>query len=66
MNAIYLTLNRMFRKKWGWSLYVITADKKFPDYFKRARPDRVRKLYNGPIEVQFYQYYGEKPPKQES
>ncbi|HEB64109.1 MAG TPA: class I SAM-dependent RNA methyltransferase [Chloroflexi bacterium] len=62
MNAIYITLNKMFRKKKGWSLYVITADKKFPDYFKRARPDRVRKLYNGPIQVQYYQYYGEKPP----
>ncbi len=65
MNAIYITLNKMFRKKKGWSVYVITADKKFPDYFKRARPDRVRKLYNGAIEVQYYQYYGERPPRQE-
>ncbi len=63
MNQIYITLNKMFRKKKGWSVYVITADKKFPDYFKRARPDRVRKLYNGAIEVRYYQYYGERPPK---
>lgn len=62
MNAIYITLHKMFRKKKGWSVYVITADKKFPDYFKRAAPDRVRKLYNGPIEVRYYQYHGERPP----
>lgn len=62
MNQIYLTLHRMFRKKSGWSIYILTADKKFPDFFKRARPSRVRKLYNGAIEVQYYQYYGERPP----
>ncbi len=63
MNQIYVTLHKMFRKKRGWSVYVITADKKFPDYFKRAQPDRVRKLYNGAIEVRYYQYYGERPPR---
>lgn len=62
INQIYITLNKMFRKKRGWSIYILTADKKFPRYFKRGRPDRVRKLYNGSIEVNYYQYYGEKPP----
>ena len=61
LNQIYITLHKTFRKKKGWSVYVLTADKKFPDYFKRARPDRVRKLYNGTIEVNYYQYFGEKP-----
>lgn len=62
LNQIYISLHKMFRKKSGWSIYVLTADKMFPRYFKRARPDRVRKLYNGTIEVNYYQYYGEKPP----
>ena len=61
LNAIYIALNKMFRKKDGWSIYVLTADQKFPDYFKRAQPDRVRKLYNGTIETNYYQYYGRKP-----
>ena len=61
LNSIYIALNKMFRKKDGWSIYVLTADKKFPDYFKRAKPSRVRKLYNGTIETHFYQYYGRKP-----
>ena len=61
LNSIYIALNKMFRKKDGWSIYVLTADQKFPDFFKRAQPDRVRKLYNGTIETNFYQYYGRKP-----
>jgi len=61
LNSIYIALNKMFRKKDGWSIYVLTADKKFPDYFKRAKPSRVRKLYNGTIETNFHQYYGRKP-----
>lgn len=62
LNQIYIALNKTFRKKKGWSIYLLTADKKFPNYFKRAKPDRVRKLYNGRIETHYYQYYGEKPP----
>ncbi|MFN2143088.1 MAG: class I SAM-dependent RNA methyltransferase [Candidatus Promineifilaceae bacterium] len=62
INAIYVTLNKMFRKKKGWSVYILTADSKFPGYFKRGRPNRVRKLYNGNIRVNYYQYYGEKQP----
>ncbi len=61
INEIYIAIHKMFRKKRGWSLYILTADEMFPNYFKRARPDRVRKLYNGKIKVDYYQYYGEKP-----
>ena len=61
MNQIYIALNKMFRKKDGWSVYILTADKKFPDYFKRAEPDKVRKLFNANIEVNYYQYFGERP-----
>jgi putative N6-adenine-specific DNA methylase len=61
INQIYIAIHKAFRKKRGWSLYILTADEMFPNYFKRARPDRVRKLYNGKIKVDYYQYYGEKP-----
>jgi len=64
INKIYVSLNKTFRKKKGWSIYILTADKKFPNYFKRAWPDRKRKLYNGNIEVMYYQYYGERPPRE--
>ena len=60
INTLYITLNKMMRKKQGWSVYILTADEKFPDYFKRGRPDRVRKLFNGNIRVDYFQYHGEK------
>jgi putative N6-adenine-specific DNA methylase len=61
INEIYIAINKTFRKKSGWSVYILTADEMFPNYFKRARPDRVRKLYNGNIKVNYYQYYGDRP-----
>jgi putative N6-adenine-specific DNA methylase len=64
LNKIYISLNKTFRKKKGWSVYILTADKKFPDYFKRSPPDKIRKLYNGNIEVNYFQYFGDRPPRE--
>ncbi len=57
LTPLYVSINQTFKKKTGWSLFVLTADKRWPDFFKRARPDRVRKLFNGTIEVNYYQYH---------
>jgi putative N6-adenine-specific DNA methylase len=61
LNQIYISLHKTFKGKSGWSIYILTADKEFPNYFKRAKPDKVRKLFNGSIEVNYYQYFGERP-----
>jgi putative N6-adenine-specific DNA methylase len=66
LTPIYVTMHHMFKSKPGWSLYILTGDDRFPDFFKRARPDKVRKLFNGTIEVNYYQYYGEKAEKVET
>jgi putative N6-adenine-specific DNA methylase len=57
INEIYISLHKTFRKKKNWAVYVLTSDEVFPNYFKRAYPTRVRKLYNGKIQVNYYQYY---------
>jgi len=62
INEINISIHKTFKKKKGWSVFILTADELFPDYFKRAAPDRVRKLFNGKIKVNYYQYHGEKPP----
>lgn len=62
LTPVYVSIHHTFRKKKGWSLFILTADKRFPDFFKRALPDRVRKLFNGTIEVNYYQYHGEREP----
>jgi putative N6-adenine-specific DNA methylase len=55
---LYTALDRVLGTKNSWALYIITADSNFPQYFKRSRPDKIRKLYNGPVEVSYFQYYG--------
>ena len=55
---LYTALNRVLESKKQWAFYIITADTDFPQHFKRSRPDKIRKLYNGPIEVSYFQYYG--------
>jgi putative N6-adenine-specific DNA methylase len=62
INEINISLHKTFKKKKGWSVFILTADELFPNYFKRADPDRVRKLFNGRIKVNYYQYHGERPP----
>ena len=50
----------------AWSFFLITSDKEIEkDIMKKTgrKADRRRKLYNGTIETQFYQYHGECPPK---
>ena len=62
INEINISIHKTFKKKTGWSVFIMTADELFPNYFKRAEPDRVRKLFNGKIKVNYYQYHGERPP----
>lgn len=59
--ALYRTLGRVTRDLSTWSIYVITASRSFERlYGKKA--GRKRKLYNGRIRVDYYQYQGPKPP----
>ncbi|PLX19298.1 MAG: RNA methyltransferase [Candidatus Muiribacterium halophilum] len=60
LNRLYLDMDKIFKKKKGWSIYVITGDLKFSSFFKRHY-DRERKLYNGNMQVRYLQFYGEKP-----
>ena len=70
LNAIYSKLGAVLRENPTWSLFMISGDKELADkrstceekYFGR-KADRRRKLYNGMIETQFYQFHGEKPGK---
>lgn len=55
-------LGRLYRDLKTWSFYVVTSYKGFSKRFGKPQ-DRVRRLYNGRIEVGYYQYYGPRPPK---
>ena len=64
IQELYTDLGAKFRELDTWSVYIITSEESFERlYGKRA--DKKRKLYNGRIKVDYYQYYGPRPPKQE-
>ncbi|MFB5267492.1 class I SAM-dependent RNA methyltransferase [Paenibacillus enshidis] len=46
-----------------WSFFTISPAKQFEHYWGR-KADKRRKLYNGRIECQYYQYLGPLPPRQ--
>lgn len=57
---LYKDFGEKFRKLETWSIYAITSNENFESlYGKRA--DKKRKLYNGRIKVDYYQYYGPRP-----
>ncbi len=53
---IYRAMGKVFVPKKGWSYSVITPDEDFEKLFGR-RADKRRKLYNGMIKCQFYQFF---------
>lgn len=61
--AIYAHFRELMKSCPNWSFFIITADKKLERELGR-KADRRRKLYNGQIETQFYQFHGLKPKKQ--
>ena len=57
--GIYESLRGFLAERPAWSLFLITSDKSFETAMGRPA-DRRRKLYNGDLEVCYYQYYGKK------
>ena len=61
VEAVYRELGRVCEPLTTWSYYVLTSNRWFEKHFGR-RALRRRKLYNGRLECQYYQYAGP-PPK---
>lgn len=59
---IYEHFGKLIREYPNWSFFLITSDKEIEKITGR-KADRRRKLYNGTIETQFYQYHGQRPPR---
>lgn len=63
IDKIYQSYSRFFKENPTWSLFVITADKTIEKKAMGRPAERRRKLYNGRLEVCYYQFHGEKPKK---
>ncbi len=63
VQRLYKRMGQVFNRFETWSTYVITSDEEFEQiYGKKA--SKKRKLYNGRIKVDYYQFFGPKPPKE--
>ena len=57
---LYKQMGQVFRKKLpGWSAFILTPEEKFEDYYGKFS-DKKRKLYNGMIKCNLFQYFPNK------
>lgn len=66
IHHIYQSLNGYMRNNPGWSLFLVTTDKEAEAAIMGRPADRRRKLYNGRLEVCYYQFHGKKEKKDAS
>ncbi len=62
LNALYDALKDSWKALDSWSFFVLSAD---PEFAKRMdrRASKRRKLFNGKIPCQYYQFFGPFPPR---
>lgn len=63
VEALYRRMGPLFKALPTWSKYIITSH---PDFEKLLgqKADRKRKVYNGRIQCNYYQFLGPRPPKE--
>ncbi|HHT90826.1 MAG TPA: class I SAM-dependent RNA methyltransferase [Firmicutes bacterium] len=65
ITRLYQELAEVRKSLDTWSFYVLTSYPKLEKVFGGKATKR-RKLYNGNIETQYYQYFGPRPPRRRS
>jgi putative N6-adenine-specific DNA methylase len=62
VEGLYKEMGKVFSKLDTWSFYIITSHEEFERFFGR-KADKKRKLYNGMMKTDLYQFFGPKPPR---
>lgn len=62
VEKLYEQLGKAFSRLDTWSIYIITSHKGFEDFYGK-KATKKRKLFNGFIETNYYQYWGPRKPK---
>ncbi|WP_309087788.1 class I SAM-dependent RNA methyltransferase [Domibacillus sp.] len=64
VEKLYADLGRAFKPLDTWSIYVLTSHEGFEEVYGRPATKK-RKLFNGFIRCDYYQYWGKRPPRHE-
>lgn len=59
---LYRDMGKAFSELPDWSYYILASDEQFETTFGR-KADKRRKIYNGMIKCNIFQYFGARPPK---
>lgn len=62
VRKLYQEMGEVFRPLKTWSKYILTSDLTFEQYYG-AKATKKRKLYNGALRTDLFQYWGTRPPK---
>lgn len=62
VQKLHQEMGQVFAPWDTWSIYVITSNRDFEKQFGRSA-DKKRKLYNGRIQCDYYQFIGPPPPR---
>ncbi len=62
IESLYAEMGEVFGRLDSWSFYILTSHQHFESLFGK-RASKKRKLYNGKIMVNYYQYFGPRLPK---
>ncbi|MFB9757670.1 THUMP domain-containing class I SAM-dependent RNA methyltransferase [Ectobacillus funiculus] len=62
VEKLYAEMGKVFRGMDTWSIYVLTSYPEFEKWYG-AEASKKRKLFNGFIRTDYYQYFGKRPPR---
>lgn len=61
VEQMYREMGKVFEPLETWSIYMLTSNENFESLFGRPATKK-RKLFNGFIKTDYYQYWGKRPP----
>ncbi|WP_409306030.1 class I SAM-dependent RNA methyltransferase [Peribacillus sp. SCS-155] len=62
VEQMYKDMGQAFSKLDTWSVYIITSHPEFENHYGKQATKK-RKLFNGFIRTDYYQYWGKRPPR---
>ncbi len=62
VEQMYRDMGQAFSKLDTWSIYILTSHEEFEQFYGKPATKK-RKLFNGFIKTDYYQYWGKKPPR---
>ena len=62
VEKMYQEMGEVLRQYDTWSVYMLTSDENFEKFYGKPATKK-RKLFNGFIRTDYYQYWGKRPPR---